>query len=188
MLVVCARVGGMCQAGEFLADGWFGCVWSLLGDHDYKRDCLGTPNVNSVNCCAHCPANNSSSPWFDFRKSAKWVKECYEAGAVAMTCKLFTIVGVTRLSIYGDWMHDRPLGTCKVSPPLHYVGTAVLRGRLIYIDIYIYVYVQSGGAIVVLPIVYVTLTSLVFFACIGCIQCGGWYYMGACSICSSMLL
>ena len=40
-------LGCMYQAGELLADGWFGCVWGLVGDHDYKRDCLELPNISS---------------------------------------------------------------------------------------------------------------------------------------------
>jgi hypothetical protein len=112
-------VRGMSKAGTKLADGWRGVVWCLLGDHDYKRDCLGLPNVTSVNCCPLCPANKSSTPWFDFRKSAQWLKKLYAIGQVTYACLLFTIIGVTHLTIYGDWMHDRPLGTCKVpSPPL----------------------------------------------------------------------
>ena len=125
-------VGIMCQAGTLLADGWFGCVWALLGDHDYKRECLGTPNVNSTDCCAFCPANNSSSPWFDFRPSAEWLKKIYPPGAAQYACVLFTIVGVTQLSIYGDWMHDRPLGTCKVFP----TPSLLLRGCLIYTNMF----------------------------------------------------
>lgn len=94
-------------------------VWCLLGDHDYKRDCLRLPNVTGVDCCALCPANNdtASTPWFDFRRSAQWMKKLYVVGQVSYACLLFTIIGVTHMSIYGDWMHDRPLGTCKVPSP-----------------------------------------------------------------------
>jgi hypothetical protein len=39
-------------------------------------------------------------------------------GQVTFPCKLFDIVGVSNLSIMPDWMHDKPLGTDKVHPPM----------------------------------------------------------------------
>ena len=33
----------------------------------------------------------------------------------ALNCKLMDMIGVTRLSIYPDWMHDKNLGTDKAT-------------------------------------------------------------------------
>ena len=104
------------QVGQWLADGCYAVVWGLLGDHDYKRDCLGLPNVLSHNCCPSCPADTSKQPWFDFRLSAKWISMIYKACDKSYPCKLLTIQGVSVLTIWGDWMHDKPLGTDKVHP------------------------------------------------------------------------
>ena len=41
----CTCVLDIMQVGQWLADGYYAVVWGLLGDHDYKRDCLGLPNV-----------------------------------------------------------------------------------------------------------------------------------------------
>jgi len=87
-------------------------VWAVIGDHDYKRDCLELANVNSTQCCSHCPANNKSVPWFHFKPSATWAQRIFEARTLA--CALFQMLGLGILSVYPDWMHDKPLGTDKV--------------------------------------------------------------------------
>ncbi len=100
------------EAGEKLADGWCGAVWALEGDHDYKRDCLELANVNAVQCCSHCPADNTHCPWFHFVPGARWAKGIYATRA--LRCALFQMVGVGIWSVYPDWMHDKHLGTDKV--------------------------------------------------------------------------
>ncbi len=107
------------QAGEYLADGLSACIWAIIGDQDYKRDCLLLPNVSSGTPCAHCPCNNHAVPWFDFRPQAAWV------GLICTLMQwmnsqwnrseLFKIIGVTILTVYPDWMHDKNLGTDKVT-------------------------------------------------------------------------
>ena len=46
--------------------------------------------------------------------------EKLENGTVgpALNCKLMDMIGVSRLSIYPDWMHDKNLGTDK-APRAH---------------------------------------------------------------------
>ena len=39
------------KAGKWLADGWFGCMWALLGDQDHKRDAYKMANVISNKPC-----------------------------------------------------------------------------------------------------------------------------------------
>ena len=87
-------------------------MWAVIGDHDYKRDCLELANVTSTQCCSHCPANNKSVPWFHFKPSATWAQRIFEARTLA--CALFQMLGLGILSVYPDWMHDKPLGTDKV--------------------------------------------------------------------------
>ena len=49
------------KAKTLLADGWSALVYGLLGDHDYKRDCLLLNNINSANPCFKCKANKDGS-------------------------------------------------------------------------------------------------------------------------------
>jgi len=39
------------KAGKWLADGYFGSMWALLGDQDHKRDAYRMANVNSNTPC-----------------------------------------------------------------------------------------------------------------------------------------
>ena len=103
------------QAGTDLAGGYYGTVWACVGDHDYKRDCLLLPNINSAHPCGACPANTTDCPWFDFRKTARCFSRVFGHGGFDVSkCLLFGIIGLTHLSVYPDWMHDKPLGTDKV--------------------------------------------------------------------------
>ena len=109
-------MGGI-QAGTEFAGGYFGYVWGLVGDHDYKRDCLDLPNVTAGSCCSLCPAGNKDVLWYDFRaKHAKWLAATYVHGGFDHRgCRLFLIDGCSTQSNCDDWMHDKPLGTDKVS-------------------------------------------------------------------------
>ena len=90
-------------------------MWALVGDHDYKRDCLLMPNVSSNKPCGLCPADTVEAPWFDCRQGAAWVSRVYKQGQFDVSrCVLFGIMGVSNLTNYPDWMHDKPLGTDKV--------------------------------------------------------------------------
>ena len=101
-----------------LAGGYFACVWALTGDQDYKRDCLQLANVSSGKPCTHCPANTSTCPWYDFRPTAVWASKIYTLLAWLQTewtkCSIFLTKGVSNMSVYPDWMHDKNLGTDKV--------------------------------------------------------------------------
>ncbi len=103
------------QAGELLADGWSAQVRALGSDKDYARDCLLLPCVNSNDPCGGCPANTVDVPWFDFRPGAAWIRRSHGFNVVARRCKLFAIKGVSNLTWKDDWMHDKNLGTDKVS-------------------------------------------------------------------------
>ena len=52
--------------------------------------------------------------------TSEWVKKTWtklENGQVgpALRCNLMNIIGVSRLSVYPDWMHDKNLGTDKAT-------------------------------------------------------------------------
>ena len=101
--------------------GYRGVLWALLGDQDYKRDCLALPNVTSNEPCAHCAANCSSRPWYDFRGNASWIRSVVSLDGWQASrwnvCELFKVKGVTIQSVFPDWMHDKNLGTDKVPLP-----------------------------------------------------------------------
>lgn len=68
----------------------------------------------------HCPADTKLCPWYDFRIESAWVNQTWtklQNGQVgpALRCNLMNIIGVSRLSIYPDWMHDKNLGTDKAT-------------------------------------------------------------------------
>ncbi len=103
------------QAGTWLADGYYAVIWGFVGDHDYKRDCLGACNVNSNDPCSLCPANVTSCPWFDFRHGSEWVRRAYAVGDVDQPeCVLYDTYGCDVDTNKPDWMHDKSLGTDKV--------------------------------------------------------------------------
>ena len=42
------------KAEDHLADGFAGVIYCVLGDHDFKRDCLLLSNINSTEPCSRC--------------------------------------------------------------------------------------------------------------------------------------
>ena len=89
-------------------------MWAIIGDHDHKRDVLGLANVNSGKPCSHCPCDRKGTPWWDFSLSAEWARKVYNI-AVDLSCVLLRMsAGLSILSVYPDWMHDKYLGTDKV--------------------------------------------------------------------------
>lgn len=106
------------RAGTPLAGGFFAAIWVLLGDLDYVAKDLRLPNSNSLAPCCLCPANSSTIPWYDFRLSARWLREIYTEHAWRASgwavCEIFKIPGVSQHSCYPDWMHAKHLGSDKV--------------------------------------------------------------------------
>ena len=89
-------------------------MWAVIGDHDYKRDVLNLASINSAHPCGHCPAKRKEYLWWDFSLSARWARNVRSV-AVDMPCVLLRLsVGLSILSVYPDWMHDKFLGTDKV--------------------------------------------------------------------------
>ncbi|CAE7240575.1 unnamed protein product, partial [Symbiodinium sp. CCMP2456] len=105
------------MGGRPLADGWFGCLFALIGDLEYLSAVLGLPSHNnSKNCCALCKASLSGiNSWSDFRPAAAWraqvwTYESWQSWANRSKNVLFTLPGVSALSVHLDWMHSKYLG------------------------------------------------------------------------------
>ena len=106
------------QAGDKLAGGFGACCYLATGDHDYKRDCLKFRNINAMEPCELCICNRSAIPWFDFSLIAKWINTSRDSEPLPQ-CNLFSDSGeppcITRRAVVPDWMHDKYLGTDKVT-------------------------------------------------------------------------
>ena len=100
------------------SDFFFLVVWALQGDLDYLRDEYHLQNYNSNDPCCKCPANNvmggmsvnefrpGHSQWIDrLYTKAQWATSEYNLHVI------FTIPGVTLLSVFPDYMHCKHLGT-----------------------------------------------------------------------------
>ena len=105
------------MAGRPLADGWFGCLWALIGDLEYLSSILNLPSHNNAkNCCALCKASlTGSNTWSDFRPTAswrahQWTYETWRSWPGRSRNRLFTLPGVSALNIHLDWMHSKYLG------------------------------------------------------------------------------
>ena len=67
----------------------------------------------------HCPANSTECAWYDIRPNARWVGRTYKCSAdcPAIESTLYQGADYDRMSVYSDIMHDKYLGTDKVSTP-----------------------------------------------------------------------
>ena len=108
------------KSGLPLAEGYFACLWSLIGDLDYMCSILQLPDYASKKGpCAICKCTGGDAPssWKDCRKNAGWVnlfwkKSDWQAWDGKSTCKLFShTVGLSNLNVCYDWMHCKHLGT-----------------------------------------------------------------------------
>ena len=87
-----------------------------IGDLDYFPYALGLPRYNTnAGPCALCPCNASDMPWYDFRPDAAWVGATWSSAAwrawPGRTDNIiFTLPGVTALTVCLDWMHCKYLG------------------------------------------------------------------------------
>ena len=100
-----------------LADGFYACVWSIMGDLDYYAKTLGLPRSTSHNPCPLCKCTlHGSTSWKDNSTSAEWPDTCWTPSEWLLwpnksPCKLFTAIGVTACSVALDYMHSKYLGS-----------------------------------------------------------------------------
>ena len=104
------------KAKKPLANGYFGCLWLIKGDLDWYGKIMRLPQYNSLSPCAFCPANTTTMPWTDWRKSeALWTKHiwtnCTWREQFPNCHPIFKVSGAGILSLAADLMHIKHLGT-----------------------------------------------------------------------------
>ncbi len=110
--------------GEFLADGFFAVLWVIAGDLDYLAKTLSMPRWSlAVGCCILCKCQkNGPDSWQDCRLDAPWTERLWTAQAWRNYAdrsrnRLFTLPGVTGLTIALDYMHCKYLGSDQYMIP-----------------------------------------------------------------------
>ena len=106
------------KAGHFLADGFCGRLFAIMGDLDYFSKDLGLPQHNKAeNPCLRCYCSNTGLvPWSDWRQSARWVRmiwkpSSWRSWSDRSKCPLFDLPGVSALTAMVDYMHCKYLGS-----------------------------------------------------------------------------
>jgi hypothetical protein len=105
------------RAGKPLANGFFGVLWAIMGDLDYFYGVLGLPRFSSAtNPCALCKCTSAGPlSWTDNRADALWMSNLWSAKdwlawPNRSKCPLFSIPGVSCLTVALDYMHCKYLG------------------------------------------------------------------------------
>lgn len=110
------------RANTWLADGFGGILWSLVGDFGYLTQCLKLPRYSSKSSpCAlcQCKGDNFANSWRDCRPNAPWVNmqwkpSAWETWEQRSSCKLFVLPGLTACATSYDFMRSKFLGTDMV--------------------------------------------------------------------------
>ena len=102
-------------AGTWLADGWFGALWCIIGDLDYFHAQLNLRHHGSSAPCSFCPADSTTMPWSEFRPGrATWMRGVYTATAFKTKypdChRIFSLPGVSINTVWPDYMHCKYMG------------------------------------------------------------------------------
>ena len=105
------------KAGQLLAGGSFGVLWSIKGDLEFLANVIDIPrwSLKSGPCCL-CRCNGDGElTWADFIPNAPWIATCWtpsswQGWANKSKNLLFTLPGVTILSVCLDYMHVKYLG------------------------------------------------------------------------------
>ena len=105
------------RAGKHLANGYCGCLWSLIGDLDYLVSILKLPNFNSSRPCSLCRCSLAgANSWSDFSPSALWRNQLWTLTAWKnwegrSQCPLFGCLSYcSALTVHLDYMHCKYLG------------------------------------------------------------------------------
>ena len=105
------------QAGNLLANGYFGVLWAVMGDLDYMASVLNLPRYSSAaNPCSLCRCSSVGvGTWTDNRPNAGWMEQCWTSATWLAwdgrsKCPLFSLPGVTALTVCLDYMHCKYLG------------------------------------------------------------------------------
>ena len=104
----------------WLADGFFGILFSIQSDNDFFSDCFGFPRWNSGSPCAFCPCTQQGGlmPWDNFQTVpdlAPWMNLCFDVAHFLtqnpFANPLFEVSGVSALTAQLDFMHVKYLGS-----------------------------------------------------------------------------
>ena len=100
-----------------LANGYRGCLWSIVGDLDYLFKVLLLPRSTlQSGPCSLCQCTGSGdTTWMDFRDGAPWrltiwTAEQWRLWPQRSPCPLFSPDGYSALLVALDWMHAKYLG------------------------------------------------------------------------------
>ena len=108
------------RAGTWLAEGYAGILWTLVGGLEYLTQYLKLPHYCSKSSpCApcRCKGDYSDASWRDCRPTAAWVGMQWspEAWQDRSSCDLFNLLpGLTAVATAYDFMHSKYLGTDMV--------------------------------------------------------------------------
>jgi hypothetical protein len=105
------------KAGSYLANGYCGVVWSLMGDLDYFSKTLSLPRSTSHNPCSLCKCTlNGETTWRCFSLDAHWISlqwtpTTWNIWPDRSKVELFSVPGLSAVNIALDYMHNKYLGT-----------------------------------------------------------------------------
>ena len=103
------------EADQDIAQGkYFGVVWALNPDLDLAANDWGLPHFNTPTPCWLCKANRSDTNLRDYSSNAAW-RATVIGTAIGRRTRVsnhpvWSIIGVSRFSYTGDWMHMYDLG------------------------------------------------------------------------------
>ena len=104
------------RAGTFLAEGYCGTIYAVMGDLDYLAKTLELPRSTSTNPCCLCRCTlHGDSSWRDNHDGAGWRTSLWQPSEWIVwegrsKCELFSIPGVSAVTVALDWMHNKYLG------------------------------------------------------------------------------
>lgn len=101
------------RAGQPLAAGYFGVLWSLRADLDHMAKAYKFPFWNQAEPCGLCRANRTDKPWTDAKTNAAWTNTIWETRPwkeAAARHMLFELPGAGPWLFIPDIMHTLHLG------------------------------------------------------------------------------
>ena len=104
------------RAGSFLAGGYYAIIWAVMGDLDYLCKTLLLPRSTSSQPCCLCKCTlNGNLSWKNNSVDAEWCLSVWKPldwcnWEDKSKCGLFSIPGVSAVTVALDWMHNKYLG------------------------------------------------------------------------------
>ena len=104
------------RAGKLLANGFYATIWAVMGDLDYLNKTLQLPRSTSHHPCTLCRCTlNGPLSWKQNDDQAEWITSCWKplewiAWDGRSKVELFSIPGISAVSVALDYMHNKYLG------------------------------------------------------------------------------